>query len=232
MRDGADVNRSDFKVCLSSFSVEYSDFKLSPSARDAVVSMAMTLQETLEIEAAIRRNLAIETLWLGWDQVQLSNAWLVAGCLAQTVWNARFGLPAAHGISDIDLVYHDPSDLSEEAEQEHAERIRQAFPEIDLWIDVKNEARVHMWYASKFGYTIPPYTTVFDAIDTFPTTATSVGIRPTKEGREVYAPFGLDDLMYGVVRPNKAQITQEIYDAKVARWLQMWPDLTVVAWDA
>jgi len=32
------------------------------------------------------------------------------------------------------------------------------------------------------------------------------------------------------VRPNKAQITQEIYEAKVARWRSCWPALTITDW--
>lgn len=33
-------------------------------------------------------------------------------------------------------------------------------------------------------------------------------------------------------RPNKRQITAEIYDGKVARWRQHWPELTIIPWDA
>ena len=135
-------------------------------------------------------------------------------------------MPASHGLSDIAPIYHDPSDLFQEAE-----RIRRAFPELEIWIDVKNEARVHMCYASKFGYTIPPYASVLDAIDTFPTTATSVGLPPNGGSYDIYAPFGLSDLRNGVVRPNKTQITRQIYAAKVARWQRIWPSLTVVPWD-
>lgn len=37
--------------------------------------------------------------------------------------------------------------------------------------------------------------------------------------------------MSGTVRANKKQITQEIYEAKVARWIKFWPDLNVVPWE-
>ena len=46
----------------------------------------------------------------------LPDAWLVAGCLFQTVWNLRGGRPPAEGIRDHDLFYFDASDLSPEAE--------------------------------------------------------------------------------------------------------------------
>lgn len=183
-------------------------------------------------ETAITDSRLLAPVLQNWDSIQLKNCWLVAGCIAQTLWNNKFGFPPDHGISDLDLVYHDPNDLSEDAEQQHAERIQQSFSHVPVWLDVKNEARIHLWYEGKFGYSIPPYQSAEAAISTFPMTATAVGIRPRGNELEVYAPFGLDDLMNGVVRANKAQITQEIFEAKVAKWLRTWPDLTVVSWDA
>ena len=79
-----------------------------------------------------------------WEKLALPDCWLVAGAIAQTVWNHSFGLPATHGIADIDIGYFDPADLSESAEAEHRSRIRAAFPHLPAWIDVKNEARVHL----------------------------------------------------------------------------------------
>jgi hypothetical protein len=104
------------------------------------------------------------------------------------------------------------------------------FADLGLWIDVKNEARVHLWYAEKFGNVLTPYVSTSDAITTFPTTATAVGVQPRADGLHVFAPYGLSDLLGLIVRPNKKQITQAIYDAKVKKWQAKWPDLRVVAW--
>ena len=52
-----------------------------------------------------------------WDQLELPNAWLVAGCLFQTVWNIRSGKPPGSGIKDYDLFYFDPNDLSASGEE-------------------------------------------------------------------------------------------------------------------
>jgi hypothetical protein len=166
-----------------------------------------------------------------WDKMALPDCWLVAGAIAQTVWNRKFDLSSAYGISDIDIVYFDLNDLSEGAEAQHAARIRAVFAHLPVWIDVKNEARVHTWYEAKFGYRIEPYTSTGDAITTFPTTATTIGLQPRTGSLVFEAPFGFDDLMNGVVRPNKKQITREIYDNKVRRWIAAWPDLSVVTWD-
>lgn len=96
---------------------------------------------------------------------------------------------------------------------------------------MKNQARVHSWYEAKFGYSINPYTSTAEAITTFPTAAAAVGLRPAHTSLELCAPYGLSDLFGAVVRPNKKQITCEIYEKKIDRWIKMWPKLTIVGWD-
>lgn len=167
-----------------------------------------------------------------WNRVALTDAWLVAGCLAQTVWNHLFHLQASHGIDDIDLVYQDPTDLSAEAERAHERRLRDAFPDLPCRFDVKNQARVYLWYEARFGRPIAPYRSSRHAISTYPTTATALGVRPDGPGLEVHAPFGLDDLLGGVVRANRTLISEDVYDAKVARWTAIWPDLRILPWEA
>lgn len=41
----------------------------------------------------------------------------------------------------------------------------------------------------------------------------------------------LNDLLGLIVRPNKVQITKEIYEKKVLRWKTNWPDLNVIPWN-
>ena len=165
-----------------------------------------------------------------WDDIQLPDAWLVAGAVAQTVWNEKLGYPPDHGIRDVDIVYFDGDDLRADSETRVEQRIRSLFAGLPVAFDVKNEARVHLWYEAKFGRAIPPYRSTEEAIATFPTTATAIGVRLTDGRLEVTAPFGLADLMSLVVRPNKAQVTQPIYDAKVARWRDLWPGLDIRPW--
>jgi len=172
----------------------------------------------------------LTTILNRWEFVALPNCWLSGSAIAQTAWNAAFGLSPEYGLADIDLVYFDDDDLSEEGEARAAERIQGLFPDLPIRIDAKNEARVHLWYEAKFGYPIPPYRSSEHAISTFPTTAGAVAIRPEAAGLSIFAPFGLHDLLSCTVRPNKAQITQAIYDAKVARWRACWPMLTIIDW--
>ncbi len=183
-----------------------------------------------QLAAALTGNHFISSVLHRWPEVNLPNGWLAAGAIAQTVWNIAHGRAPEADIKDIDLVYFDGDDLSAEAELRNEARIRELFGNLGVAVDVKNEARVHLWYQAKFGTSIPPYRSVEEAITTFPTTATAIGVRPQGSRLEVYAPFGLDDLPGLVVRPNKAQITQAIYEAKVARWHLCWPELKICGW--
>lgn len=40
--------------------------------------------------------------------------------------------------------------------------------------------------------------------------------------------FGTDDLLDLVVRPNRVQITADIYATKVERWRRVWPLLQIL----
>jgi len=182
------------------------------------------------LEQAVRASPLLRSVLERWDQLALPDCWMVAGAIAQTFWNSAHGLPPECGIKDIDLIYFDAAELGEQAEAVQAARVRAIFAGCPVHFDVKNEARVHLWYREKFGYPIEPYTSSRHAIATFPTTATAVGIRPAPAGLELCTPYGISDLTQLIVRPNKTQITAEIYAAKVRRWRQVWPRLTVIDW--
>jgi hypothetical protein len=182
------------------------------------------------LAAALRTN---ETLWECLHRVAALDlpAWyLGAGCVAQTIWNVAHGKAPSADILDYDLVYYD-RDLSEASEHSVQREARELVADLHIELDVTNEARVHLWYPRQFGYGIQPYQSTEDAIGTWPTTATAIGVRPSGPELEVWAPFGTQDLFNLVVRPNRVQITPEIYDAKVARWVTRWPSLVALTWE-
>jgi hypothetical protein len=49
-------------------------------------------------------------------------------------------------------------------------------------------------------------------------------------GLRVYAPHGYDDLFAMVVRPNLRLAPRQVYEAKASRWVEQWPELTVLPW--
>lgn len=183
-----------------------------------------------ELAAILRESQTLYPAIRAASKLMLPACYVCAGCVTQTVWNARFGYPAEYGIDDIDLIYYDKDDMTEAGEARRAEMAQGQLGDLPFRLDVKNEARVHLWYERKFGYPIAPYPSTEAAIRSFPTTATAVGVRHTPSGLHIYAPFGLEDLLDGIVRPNKAQITEAIYRQKADKWLSKWPDLTVIPW--
>jgi len=54
--------------------------------------------------------------------------------------------------------------------------------------------------------------------------------RPREDQLEVFAPFGLADLFAMHVRPNPILAPAAVYEAKTKRWVQEWPQLTVLPW--
>jgi uncharacterized protein len=196
-----------------------------PQAMNAdLVSQARAL------EAILRRSRTVQTVLERAAGLCLPNWYLGAGCIAQTVWNHLLGRALDADIQDLDLVYFDPDDLGADAENQRFEQTKALFADLPIQIDLNNQARVHLWYKDHFGYAIRPYSSVEEAIRSWPTTATSVGVRHDALGFSVYAPYGLSDLFGLVVKANKVQITEAIYLRKVARWKSCWPELQVVPW--
>ena len=159
----------------------------------------------------------------------LPDAWIVAGCLTQTVWNAQTGRPLDNGIGDYDIFYFD-LDTSWSAEDAVIVDMQRRLGHLKVKIEVRNQARVHLWYPDKHGLPYPPLGRSTDGIDRFLTVNTQIGIRPGAGGHEVYAPKGFGDIADMIVRPNRtANFSAENYMAKAARWKALWPEITVMA---
>jgi uncharacterized protein len=191
------------------------------------------IQENPDLAGRLERTLAksdtITEIIKRVPELEIPNWYLVAGCVAQTVWNELHGFPLASNIRDYDLVYYDNLDLSYEAEDQIIKRASSVFSCISALVEVRNEARVHLWYEKRFGHPIVQYNSVEDAISSFHCTATTIGIKSDGNGRfRFYAPFGLDDLFSLVIRPNKRQARKEIYTEKAERWKKIWPNLNVI----
>ncbi len=73
----------------------------------------MRLDQYEEIRSTVLANPLLRPIIDGWDKVALPDCCLVAGAIAQTVWNQMFDLPSTYGISYIDIVYFDSVDLTE-----------------------------------------------------------------------------------------------------------------------
>jgi hypothetical protein len=190
-------------------------------------------EQLAHFRAALGRNDTLTDVLARAAGMELPGWYLVAGCLYQTVWNVVTGQPPEAGILDYDLAYFDSSDLSWEAEDAVIRAGAEAFGALPAPVQIRNQARVHLWYERKFGVPCPPYESTEAAIDTFEATAASLGVRLEPAGTwRIYAPYGFADVFNLVVRPNPVLATRSVYEAKTRRWRQQWPGLTVLPWPA
>ncbi|QIY66516.1 MULTISPECIES: nucleotidyltransferase family protein [unclassified Streptomyces] len=163
--------------------------------------------------------------------MELPGWYVTAGCLFQTVWNVVTGRPPTSGIKDYDIFYFDGTDLSWEAEDAAIKAGQEVFAGLPAEVEIRNEARVHLWYEQKFGVPCPPHESTEAAIDSFAATTCCLGVRLEADGGwRVYAPHGLSDVFNLVVRPNPVLAPREVYETKAARWRDEWPELTVLPW--
>jgi hypothetical protein len=163
--------------------------------------------------------------------LEVRDWWLTAGVLFQTVWNSLTDREPGTGILDADFFYFD-ADTSWSAEDAVIRAGADLFGDLPVPVEIRNEARVHLWYADRFGTPAPPFRDCADAIDSFAAVCCCYGVSVDGTGEiQVYAPHGFDDLFSLVVRPNRRLAPQHVYEAKTARWQQHWPELTVLPWD-
>src|ERR1700753_1131879 len=114
-------------------------------------------------------------------ELGLPDAWLVAGCLVQTVWNALTGRAVDYGINDYDAFYFDP-DTSWDAEDAVIRKLAARLETLGIIVEARNQARVHLWYAKNHSRPFAPLACSCDSIDRFLTANTMVGVRRTGDG--------------------------------------------------
>lgn len=165
------------------------------------------------------------------QRLALPDTWLVSGAIYNTVWNHLTGRPPLTGINDIDLFYFDASDLSYEAEDRAIKAADRIFAGLPLPVQLRNQARVHLWYPERFGEAYPPLASSCEAIDRFASLTHSVGARLDSAGTiELYTPFGLDDLFSFRIVPNRQMNNRATHEKKGARAMTVWPELVVEPW--
>ncbi|CAN5205297.1 nucleotidyltransferase family protein [soil metagenome] len=151
-----------------------------------------------------------------------------SGAVYQSVWNAMTGRPVGYGRKDYDLGYFDP-DTSWDAEDAVIQRVAAAFgsPFSDQ-VEVRNQARVHLWFRDRFGEAYAPLPDTDTALTRFVAPAFSVGVRLEADDTiSVAAPFGLGDVFAMTLRPNPERPLAKGWDKAVASARSRWPELTV-----
>jgi hypothetical protein len=156
--------------------------------------------------------------------------WLLfSGAVYQPVLNHLTGHAPDHGIKDYDLAYFDAADISYEAEDAVIRRAAATFePPLREQVEVRNQARVHVWFEGKFGEPYAPLTCSAEALERFVSATFAVGVRLGADDRlTVLAPFGLDDLFALRMRPNPRRPTNKGFARAAASLTARWPELRI-----
>jgi len=155
--------------------------------------------------------------------------WLVfSGAVYQRVLNRLTGREADYGVRDYDLGYFDASDTSYEAEDVVIRRVAAAFESpLKELVEVRNQARVHLWFEGKFGEPYPPLSRTAEALTRFVSPLFAVGVRlEADDALTIEAPFGLEDLFAMRLRPNPHRRTNG-FARTAASATARWPELVV-----
>ena len=155
--------------------------------------------------------------------------WLIfSGAVYQRVLNHLTDRDPDYGIRDYDFGYFDASDISYEAEDVVIRRVAAAFEApMKAMVEVRNQARVHVWFEGKFGEAYAPLSCTAEALTRFVSPLFAVGVRLEPDDRlTVVAPFGLEDLFALTLRPNPHRPTNG-FARTAASNLARWPELTV-----
>lgn len=183
-----------------------------------------------ELAAIVRADAGLMYVLTTVRALDLPDWRLVSGAVYQAVWNARTGRPAGYGVKDYDLAYFDGSDLSYEAEDVVIKRVAAAFDEpFRSQVEVRNQARVHLWFQNRFGEPYAPLHSTDEALGRFVAPTFAVGVRlEADDSLSIAAPFGLDDVFAMTIRPNPNRPVAKGWAKAVDSARARWPELTVI----
>ena len=155
--------------------------------------------------------------------------WLImSGAVYQRVLNALTKQAPDYGVRDYDLGYFDSSDISYEAEDAVIRRVAAAFDEpLRSAVEVRNQARVHVWFEGHFGESYTPLSCTAEALERFVSPMFAVGVRLGPDDRlHVEAPFGLKDLFALRLRPNPWRPNRG-FNRAAASAANRWPEVSI-----
>ncbi|ALM52961.1 nucleotidyltransferase family protein [Halomonas huangheensis] len=157
------------------------------------------------------------------NALELSDWCLAAGFVRNLTWDKVHGYSCATALNDIDLIYFDPGNTSEETDKDLEQQLKAIsdFP----W-SVKNQARMHKRNDDS------PYASTEDAMSYWVEVETAVGATlNASHNIEIVAPFGIDVLFEYTITPNSKRPKPEAFAQRMQekRWLEIWPRLVVNA---
>ncbi|MFA7262373.1 MAG: nucleotidyltransferase family protein [Caulobacter sp.] len=162
-------------------------------------------------------------------ELDLPDWMIVSGAVYQRVWNHLTGREPDYGVRDYDVIYFDP-DTSWDAEDVFIKRAAALFPApLAELVEVRNQARVHLWFEDHFGEPYAPLSTSAEALTRFVAPAFGVGVRLEPDDHlTIHAPFGLEDLFAMTLRPNPNRGLAKGWVKTTTSARTRWPEVMVV----
>jgi len=160
------------------------------------------------------------------EKLNLPDCWVCAGFIRNKVWDVVHNYSERTYLNDIDVIYFDPSNYSEDVEKKLESDLLKMMPD-EPW-SVKNQARMHIKNHSK------PYTSSKDGLAHFPEIPTAIGAKITNGKIQILAPYGVHSLFSKKVEPtpyfalDKKLHTIYQQRIKTKKWKQIWPDLLIL----
>lgn len=155
---------------------------------------------------------------------QNSELYLGGGVVRNLVWDHMHNYSQITKIDDIDVIYFDKQDITEEHDNDIENTLKTKIKEYK-W-SVKNQARM----ASINGDA--PYESLAEAVTKWPETASALLVKKEKDDSyTIIAPFGFDDLFSLVVRPTPRFISKiDKYQQRVNehKWKEKWNRLRIL----
>ncbi|WP_412498868.1 nucleotidyltransferase family protein [Shewanella indica] len=141
------------------------------------------------------------------------DAWLAAGFVRNLVWDKLHGTVSR--LSDIDVIYFEPSDHSEVTDRAYEAKLVAA---LDLPWSVKNQARMHLKNNHQ------PYVSVSDAMSYWPEQQTALAVRLRAGELQLLNLFPLGPLLALELSPNPKS-TPGVFESrhKAKNWLADYP---------
>ena len=188
-------------------------------------------EQLAALEALVRGNPGLMDVLEDLRAAGLPQVMVGGGAVYQTVWNALTSRPIWHGVKDIDVIYFDDADLSYAAEDAVIRRVGALLSNAPVPVEIRNQARVHLWFRQKFGFAVPPLTSSAEALMRYASRTHAVAVALDEHGiLRIEAPFGLSDLFAFRVTPNRLGKSRRAHIEKGERARRVWPEVEVEPW--
>lgn len=155
--------------------------------------------------------------------IGLPDWWIGAGFVRNKVWDYLHEYKKRTPLSDVDVIYFNPDDLSLESEKNFEGLLLRESSDIP-W-SVKNTARIAT--IRRDG----PYKGSIDALSRWIETATCIAVKlDENDVLKLAAPLGINDLVGLRLVYNTKSVSSEnefLNRVKEKEWLEKWPKLTI-----